>query len=119
MILDAKSVRTKRQVYEAYWRSLRIHKESRKIEKPESFFLMLISGESQISAAVAKSGVSPDTESGYAVFDNNSDLELIKGMSGDLFTFESNLDLPDDDPSLDNEIFFSMLKVQLKTGIEK
>ncbi len=83
---------------------------------PESVFLMLISGESQISTAVARSGVSAGTESGYAVFDNNSDLELMKSMSGDLFTFENNLDLPDDIPSLDAEVFFSMLKVQLRIG---
>jgi len=114
--IDSNSAKTKKQINEAYIRSLRIYEESAGITRPESVFLMLISGESQISRAIIKSGISSDTRSGYVVFDHMSDLVRLKSMYPGLFDFREQIDLPDDDRSLDRTIFFSMLKVQLKMG---
>jgi len=117
VLVDANSIKTRKQIHEAYFRSLRIFEESKKILKPESVFLMLISGESQISKAIAKSGISPGTKNGYIVYNFLDDLNNFLSLHSEIFDFDPNPKIADDDIDSDRDVFFSMLRVQLKLGL--
>jgi len=117
VLIDANSIKTRKQIQEAYSRSLRIFEESKKILKPESVFLMLISGESQISKAIAKSGISLATKYGYIVYNFPNDFDNFLYLYSEVFDFDINPKIADDDINFDRDVFFSMLKVQLKLGL--
>ncbi|MCW6169272.1 MAG: hypothetical protein LVQ94_05870 [Thermoplasmatales archaeon] len=117
VLVDAHSIRTHKQVQEAYSRSLRIFEESKKILKPESVFLMLVSGESQISRAIAKSGISPTTKEGYIVHDFPDGFNNFLSLHSEIFDFVADPKIAYDDVDSDRDVFFSMLKVQLKLGL--
>ncbi len=111
--IDATKVISIEQITIAYGRAKRLLEHSEKIKRTESAFLMLLTGEKQISRAQEEGGISSSTKSIIAVYVNEGDiLEFENLCSGKL---EANPDNPVPERALDMDsvVFTRMAKVEL------
>ncbi|HLH86305.1 MAG TPA: hypothetical protein VKU79_05530 [Thermoplasmataceae archaeon] len=112
VVMRRKCVLTKLQIREAYRRSHIISGRSGRYRKPESVFLILMSGRAQISEALAECGISESTESAVAVSDRKEYFDLLESRFRGNLT-RSNEGIPEDDPALDSVIFPRMTYISL------
>ncbi len=112
-IIDAVKVISLEQVFIAYERSKRLIENSEKIKRQESAFLMLMSGEKQISKAQESIGIASSTNSILVVYANSEDLEVFEHLCNDSLHTETKIPIPDKALKSDNEVFSRMARVEL------
>lgn len=112
-VIDATKVISVEQVLIAYDRAKRLVENSEKIKRPESAFLMLLSGEKQISKAQEEIGISSSTKSVLVVYANHEDFIEFEGLCREMLTAEPKNPIPEKALELDNVVFTRMAKVQL------
>ncbi|MCL4341204.1 MAG: hypothetical protein M1431_03805 [Candidatus Thermoplasmatota archaeon] len=104
-------VKSLEQIFIAYERSMRIFRESR-VKNVEALFLMLMSGETQISKALMEAGIDQKLRRVVAVYDSTDDLERLQRIAGNEMKeieIGPGMNLEDND----DMIFTRMVKVQL------
>ncbi len=111
-ILDSKMVVSREQIAISFERSQKLQPESR-IRLKESLFMMLVSGEPQISNAIVSAGIGPNTGTITVVYENEGDLLAFQhNLSGILVPV--NNPFPERTPeNLVKDIFRKMIRVQL------
>lgn len=112
-VVDSESIFSLEQIRICYSKALKIVRGEGRIRMPESAFLMLLSGQNQISKAQEEVGVSTSTKSILVVYDSQEDFaEFLK--ENVTFLMESAVaPVPEKDLTRDWEIFTRMTKVQL------
>ncbi|MFG1449313.1 MAG: hypothetical protein AAE983_01565 [Thermoplasmataceae archaeon] len=112
-LVRAEIVKTRLQVQHAYRISMEEYGSQSRIEKPESIFLMLLSGRDQIKDAIETAGIDSTVRSGVAIYDDRNHYRrfLMKYEGKVAESFEP---LKDDDRSLDSEIFPKMTYTRMK-----
>lgn len=112
-LIDASRVFSEEQVRICYSRSLRIFESNGRIRRPESLFLMLLSGENQISRAQQAAGITPQTTNVLAVYESPDDLGAFVSEIGNDCISNVDYSVPESDRRRDPEIFSRMARVQL------
>lgn len=109
-------VKTKLQIQHAYGISMEEYSTQNRIEKPESIFMMLLSGREQIKDAIDAAGITDSVKIGVAIYDDRNHyrrfLMKYEGKVEDSFVA-----LKEDDRSLDSEIFPKMTYTRMKIRI--
>ncbi len=115
-LLNPEVVVSLEQLEIAYEKSLRIFKDSR-VKNMEALFLMLVSGEVQISKAIAVAGVTENMHEVMAVYTNDRDFENLKAVAGEEM---QNLEIDDSRfrEKNDDLVFTRMAKVELSAMIQ-
>lgn len=112
-IVDAAKVISLEQVVIAYERAKRLIENSEKIKRPESAFLMLMSGEKQISKAHEEIGITSSTKSILAVYTDQEDLMEFEHLCNGNLHSESKIPIIEREVKYDNLIFSRMAKIEL------
>ncbi len=115
-IVRSEILKTKLQVQHAYRISMEEYGFQSKIEKPESIFLMLLSGRDQIKDAIKIAGIDGTLKSGAAIYDDRNHYRRFL-MKYEGKVMESFMPLKDDDRSMDSEIFPKMTYTRMKIRI--
>lgn len=112
-VIDARKVFSIEQMQICHERAQRIMQTSDRIKRPESAFLMLLSGENQISRAQEEIGISSSTESIFVVYDNTADFASFLKFCGDWLEEMAKIPTPYRNQERDSIIFSRMARVQL------
>ena len=115
-LIRADLIRTRLQVEHAYRISMEDSAIRGKIQKPESVFLMLMTGIDQIKESIENGGIGRDVKQGAAVYDDRSHYKRFLDRYGSIVE-ESHISVKDDDRSLDAEIFPKMTYTRMKIRI--
>ncbi|MEM3676072.1 MAG: hypothetical protein QXV22_03330, partial [Thermoplasmataceae archaeon] len=113
VVMDRGCALTKLQIAEAYRRSLAITGRSGRYKKPESVFIILLSGKLQISEALEACGISTSSRIAVVVTDRHDFLEIFERKFQNSIT-KSDEAIPNDDPELDGLIFPRMTYISLE-----
>ncbi len=110
--IDADKVVSLEQVRICYSKSLKIVETATKVKYPESIFLMLLSGRTQISKAQLEIGISSSTKSVLVVYDSDSEFRrFLESCPG--IRVKNKIPIPESLKEKDGEIFSKMARVQL------
>lgn len=112
-VMDASGIVSTEQVMMAFEKASRIFSSSTKYRRPESVFLMLLSGETQITRAQDAIGLSSSTSSALVVYEAQQDLEKFLEECGSMISLSNEIPLPDRSLTDDGEVFSRMARVQL------
>ncbi len=112
-VIDADKIISIEQVSVAYERAKRLISYSEKIKRPESAFLMLISGEKQISKAQEEIGISSSTKNIMVVYSNHEDLLEFESLCHGLLKAEKVIPIPERAIELDGVVFTRMARVEI------
>ena len=112
-VVDADKTISIEQVSVAYERARRLISYSEKIKRPESAFLMLLSGEKQISRAQEEIGISSSTKNILAVYSSQEDLMAFEGLCQGLLKAEKAIPIPERALEMDGIVFTRMARVEL------
>lgn len=112
-IVDARKVISLEQIKISYARALRMVQNSERIKRAESAFLMLLSGQAQISRAQEEVGISSSTDSVLIVYDNDSDIVSCFTACGGSLIPVKEIPIPDRAPDMDGTVFSRMALVEL------
>lgn len=111
--IDATKVISIEQVIIAYERAKRLLEHSEKIKRPESAFLMLLSGEKQISRAQEEIGISSSTKSILVAFVSDEDISNFENLCNEMLKPEPTIPVPEMARDMDGVVFTRMAKVEL------
>lgn len=112
-VIRPEAIKTKLQVSHAYLTAMADSRQMTNIKKPESIFLMLMSGMDQIKTAIDYCGLSSDTKNICVVYDNRNHYQNFISRFGSRLS-EASVKIPDDDPSLDREIFSKITYTRMR-----
>ena len=112
-IIRSDIIKTKLQVTHAYSTAMQDSGEMTRIRKPESIFLMLMSGMDQIKTAIEYCGLSSDTKNVCVVYDNRNHYQNFISKFGNRLS-ETFVKVPDDDPLMDREIFSKITYTRMR-----
>lgn len=112
-VIRPEVIKTKLQVNHAYMTAMADARQNTNIKKPESIFLMLMSGMDQIKTAIDYCGLRLDTKNICVVYDNRNHYQNFISRFGSSLS-EEFLKVPDDDPSLDREIFSKITYTRMR-----
>lgn len=112
-IVDAGKVVSLEQLKICHEKAMRITVASNKIRMPESAFLMLLSGNYQISRAQEEVGITSSTKSVLVVYESRKDFLELKELCGESIVESEKIPVPELDRDHDDLVFSRMAKVQL------
>ena len=112
-ILDASKIRSLEQVFICYDRAMKLFRNTGKARKPESIFLMLLSGRNQINKAQTEIGISEQSSNIIIVYSSKIDLDKFIARTGNYLRISENPGIPDIDAESDQIIFSNMARVQI------
>ena len=112
-ILDATKVRSVEQIVICFERAIKLFGNAGRARKPESIFLMLLSGMQQISKAQAEIGISERSSNIIVVYRSETDFEKFIARTGDYLKVSENPGIPEIDAGSDPFIFSNMARVQI------
>lgn len=112
-IVDSKKIFSIEQVMISYERALRLMQTSDKIKRPESAFLMLLSGQNQISRAQEAVGITSSTNSVLIVYDEERDYISCINYCGSSMVPVEQIPIPYSVRESDDTVFSRMARVEL------
>ena len=112
-VIDATKAISIEQITIAYHRAKRILEHSEKIKRTESAFLMLMTGEKQISRAQEEGGISSSTTSILAVYVKEEDILDFENLCNGKLKANPEIPLPEKALDMDGVVFTRMAKVEL------
>ncbi len=111
--VDADKIVSLEQIRICYTKSKKIVEASNKYKMPESVFLMLLSGQTQISRAQVEIGICSSTKSVLAVYDSKAEFERFTEECEGGVKVDFKMPVPEASIEKDGEIFSKMTRVQL------
>lgn len=112
-MVDSSKVVSLEQIRICYNKAMKLFESSDRIKRPESIFLMLLSGEKQISRAQDSVGVSESTGSFIVVFESESTFQSFLGSAGKHILRNDIPAVPERKPEEDGIMFSRMARIQL------